>query len=176
MQADEFSFHRRSIRLRGHDYASPGAYFVTMVTYQRKHLFGSIVDGVMYLSHFGQIVSTAWELLSERYAYVFPEPFIVMPNHFHGILHIVELDDICRGGSRPAPTDIQKIKPLGQLIGVFKTTSAKQINIVRSTPGHPVWHRNYYELIIRNQTDLDDITTYILTNPDQWLTDPEHTL
>ncbi len=69
-----------------------------------------------------------------------------MPNHLHGVIMI---DDIGRGGSRTAPTDMAKRKPLGRLIGAFKTVSTKQINILRGMSGAPVWQRNYYEHVIR---------------------------
>ena len=93
-----------------------------------------------------------------------------------------------RGGSRPAPTDVPMpapsdgptfaptIKPLGQLIGAFKTVSAKQINLARHTPGAPVWQRNYYEHIIRDGNELDAIRRYILNNPIQWELNQENPL
>ena len=102
--------------------------------------------------------------------------YVVMPNHFHGILQIIELDDCCRGGSRPAPTGLNTIKPLGQLIGVFKTISAKQINQIRGSPGSSIWQRNYYEHIIRNQEEWERISGYIIANPDQWPDDVENTV
>ncbi len=91
-----------------------------------------------------------------------------MPNHFHGIVFL--LDDR-RGGSRTAPT---KRKPLGRLIGAFKTVSTQRINEIRNTPGSPVWQRNYYEHVIRNETDLEEIREYIQNNPLEWLEDENH--
>ncbi len=110
------------MRMDGYDYSLAGAYFMTTVAMQRECLFGDLTNGEMRLNKFGQIVSQSWEWLSEQYMYVELDSFIVMPDHFHGILRINELDIERRGGSRPAPT---KIKPLGQLVGVFKTISAK---------------------------------------------------
>jgi putative transposase len=81
---------------------------------------------------------------------------------------------ICFDGARPALTERLKIKPLGQLIGAFKTLSAKQINLLRSTPGIPVWHRNYYDHIIRNDEDFRKIFDYIDTNPQSWDQDSLH--
>jgi REP element-mobilizing transposase RayT len=173
MPDDPIRFHRRSIRLKEYDYTSPGAYFVTVVTHKRACLFGKVVDGEMRLNQFGKFVAYAWEWLPKRYPYVNLDPYIVMPNHFHGVLHILDINIDCRGGSRPAPT--QSIKPLGQLVGVFKTISSKQINLSRYTPGLPVWQRNYYEHIIRDQSDLESITGYIRSNLDHWSDDPEYT-
>jgi REP element-mobilizing transposase RayT len=163
--------HRRSIRLREYDYSSPGAYFVTVVAYQRQYLFGEVVNEEMRLNQYGKFVAFSWEWLPKRYPYVYLDPYIVMPNHFHAILHILDMNSDCRGGSRLAPT---KIKPLGQLIGAFKTISAKNINVSRGTPGQPVWQWNYYEHIIRNQLELEDIAGYINMNPYHWSDDPEH--
>jgi len=63
---------------------------------------------------------------------------------------------------------------LGQLIGAFKTSSSKQINQLRSTPGIPVWQRNYYEHIVRDQMEMDDIAGYSHANPIHWPDDPEN--
>ena len=62
-------------------------------------------------------------------------------------------------------------KPLGRLVGAFKTVSTKQINIIRGTPGVPVWQRNYYEHIIRDERSLHRIRKYILNNPSCWVSD-----
>jgi len=95
-------------------------------------MFGEVVGGEMRLNQFGEVVAKTWESLSSRYPYVNVDPYIVMPNHFHGVVSIMEINDPCRGGhcatffggARPAPT---KIKPLGELIGTYKTVSAKEI-------------------------------------------------
>jgi REP element-mobilizing transposase RayT len=168
------AFHRHSIRLKDYDYASPGAYFVTVVTKRRDCILGEVENGEMRLNEFGLIVDRSWKYMAERFPYIYQDTYIAMPNHFHGILEIIEMNDLCRGGSRPAPT--VEIKPSGQLIGIFKTISAKQINLSRGTPGSPVWQRNYYEHIIRNPDDMDEIYHYILANPSRWEDDPEKIL
>jgi REP element-mobilizing transposase RayT len=160
--------HRRSIRLKGYDYSQAGAYFVTIVAWQRECLFGDVVDGTMVLNDFGKIVAEKWEWLETQYEYVELGSWIVMPNHFHGILLING-----RGGSRPAPTPTVT-KPLGGLIGAFKTVSSKHINLLRRTDGIPVWQRNYYEHIIRNEHEMDRISRYIETNPSRWNDDDEN--
>jgi putative transposase len=92
-----------------------------------------------------------------------------MPDHFHGILQIMDVTDTRRGGSRPALTEVGceplKIKPLGQIIGAFKTVSSKKINLCRSTPGVHVWQRNYYDHIIRDEVEMGEIWDYITANP-----------
>ncbi len=105
MKFDPDIHHHRSIRLKGYDYSQAGAYFVTIVAWQREMLFGEIVDGEMILNDFGKIVSEKWQWLETQYEYVELGAWIVMPNHFHGILVI---HDSGRGGSRSAPTPIKR--------------------------------------------------------------------
>jgi REP element-mobilizing transposase RayT len=152
---------RRSIRLKDYDYRQSGYYFVTLCVNDRRNLLGGIDGGRMNLNDAGKIVNNAWQWLGEQYEYVELDEFVVMPNHIHGIICIR------RGGSRTAPT----IKPLGRLVGAFKTTSTKQINIMLKTPGVQFWQRNYYEHIIRNDNELTRIREYILHNPAQWPND-----
>jgi putative transposase len=165
---DECPKRRRSIRLKGYDYSQAGGYFVTICTRNRECLFGEIVDGNIRLNDLGRGVAKCWQWLAEQYPYIQLDEWIVMPNHFHGILLIM---NELRGGSRTAPT---KQKPLGRLIGAFKTVSTKQINEYRDTPYAPLWQRNYYEHVIRNETDLEEIRAYIENNPAKWLEDENH--
>ena len=85
-------YHRRSIRLKGYDYTQPGAYFVTICTHGRKMLFGRVVDGEMALNEFGEIVREEWFKTAQVRPYVrlYEDEFVVMPNHIHGIIWIVE--------------------------------------------------------------------------------------
>ena len=187
-------YHRRSIRLKGYDYTTAGAYFITLCTHQRECLFGAIEHGEMRLSQPGQIVVDTYLWLANQYPYVHLDRWVVMPNHLHGI---IVLTDDCRGGLRialppnlaPPPNiapdialtpdvvltpDITLRKPLGRLIGAFKTVSTKQINLVRDTPDIPVWQRNYYEHIIRDDRALQHIRQYIQNNPLSWRDDQLH--
>jgi REP element-mobilizing transposase RayT len=160
-------------------------YFVTICTYQKQCLFGDIINGQMQLNQYGSIVAQTYQWLSQRYPYVCLDEWIIMPNHLHGIM--VLTDTPCRGDSRTAPTStvpiqnistssnhVSKTKLLGRLIAGFKSASTKQINILRNAPGTPIWQRNYYEHIIRNQTALDRIREYIINNPISWKIDQLH--
>ena len=163
---------RRSIRLKGYDYSNPGAYFVTVCEKKRSCIFGEVIDGEMRLSEYGRVVREYWEWLGQRYPYVNLNQWIVMPNHIHGIIVILSNKDVtCRGGSRTALTTR---KPLGRLIGAFKTISTKHINQLRGTSGESLWQRNYYEHIIRNMDELDRIRHYIVDNPRKWEWDKYH--
>ncbi len=123
----------------------------------------------MILNGTGQIVYDSWVWLEKQYAYVHLDEFIVMPNHMHGIIFLTDMGNDTiegasrdEGASRGAPTGR---KPLGQLIGAFKTISTKQINMVRHTPGIRLWQRNYCEHVIRNDIDLARVREYIVNNP-----------
>jgi hypothetical protein len=94
--------YRRSIRLKGYDYRQAGAYFVTIVTQDLECLFGQVVEGQMRVNPFGEIVVWAWNDLPNHNPHVELDAFVVMPNHVHGIVLIV--DDLVGAGSKPAPT------------------------------------------------------------------------
>lgn len=119
---------------------------------------------------------------------------IILIDHDRGDGSVGCADDSRRGASRGAPTTgtpttgaptigaptigaptigapTTKIKPLGQLIGAFKTVSSKRINLLRNTPGALLWQRNYYEHVIRDETDLQRIREYIANNPSNWADD-----
>jgi REP element-mobilizing transposase RayT len=160
---------RRSIRLKGYDYSQAGVYFVTVCTRNRKCLFGEVVDGEMRLNNCGGMVADSWEWLMRQYDYVKLDEWMIMPNHMHGIIVI---SDDGRGGSRTAPTE--KRKPVGRLIGAFKTVSNKRINELRGTSGATVWQRNYFERVIRNDNEMHHLREYIVNNPAQWDLDREN--
>jgi putative transposase len=171
---------RRSIRLKGYDYSAAGLYFITLCTYQRECLFGKIADGVMRLNALGQIVADEWlRSLEIRQEIEFDE-WIVMPNHLHGIVAIKTIADLSDGvganGRSPLRGVAPSMKPrsLSSLVAGFKSATTKHINIHRNAPGTPVWQRNYYEHIIRNDPSLQTIQTYIYNNPKSWQTDRLH--
>ena len=166
MTFDPTIHHRRSIRLQGYDYSQAGMYFVTLCTRNRECLFGEIVDETMRLNPVGQIVADSWAWLAQRYEHVELDEWVVMPNHLHGI---VVINDHCKGGSRTAPT-----KPIGRLIGAYKTVSTNQANTFRQTPGLLLWQRNYWERIVRDEAELLSIQEYICNNPAQWTQDKLH--
>lgn len=175
--------HRRSLRLQGYDYAQSGAYFVTLCTCGRTCLFGDIENGLMRLNEYGEIVALEWLNSAEVRAEVECGEFVVMPNHFHGIVYI-------SGGSGMRPeNDIDAVdgeraychtplrspsRNLGAMVRGFKSAAGRRINAIRNTPGAPVWQRNYYEHVIRNDADYNDIAEYIASNPQRWLDDALH--
>lgn len=169
MKYDPAKHHRRSIRLKDYDYSQAGAYFVTIVIRHHECLLGNVVDGEMRVNGFGKMVQKCWDELSVHYSNVELDAFVVMPNHVHGIVVIVD-----RRGEVTSPLQLHDQPTLGRIIGYFKYQSTKLINELRGTPGAPVWQRNYFEHIIRNDHDFERIREYIAYNPIGWQMDDEN--
>jgi len=179
MKYDPQRHRRRSIRLKGYDYSQPGAYFVTVCTHHLACLFGDVVDGEMELSDVGQIVQACWDDLSNHYQHVRLDAFVIMPNHVHGIIVLMDYDNIDNVGAgfKPAPTETPapvKRHGLPEIVRAFKTFSSRHINQWRGTPGTPVWQRNYYEHIIRDSNEFNHIRQYTTYNAARWLEDENH--
>lgn len=98
MKFEPDKYHRRSIRLRGYDYAQPGTYFVTICTQNRECLFGEIVDGQMALNPLGEMVEAGWHDLPNHYRHVRLDAFVVMPNHVHGVIMMTDSVTVGSGG------------------------------------------------------------------------------
>ena len=265
MKYDPQKHHRRSIRLKGHDYTSPGAYFITICTHQRQCLFGEIVDGEMQLNEFGNWVDAYWKRLPTHFSHLQLDRFVVMPNHVHGILVLthnpnkpipfngrgaafgrpsVQLSTMLRPNATPGsdqershfhPDCPNPINPnamfgsdqershsvdsvcfdarpnsdhplmnesepgvafgremggngisglpnaaplrtgsVGAIVLNFKSVTARRINQMRKMISVPVWQRNYYEHIIRDDIALANIQKYIDNNPRSWWQDQLH--
>ena len=175
MKHDSNKHHRRSIRLKGYDYSQSGVYFVTICTQDRECLFGDIVDEEMRLNDAGHMVLDVWHKIPEHFPHADIDEFVVMPNHFHGIIVI---SPNSRGMACHAPTQRRFAKPiagsLSTIIGSLKSAITRQINLIRNTPGHPVWQRNYYEHIIRNEEEMNRIREYIMENSLKWAEDKDN--
>lgn len=172
------NLNRRSIRLKGYDYASEGCYFITLVTHNREPLFGEIVDAEMHLNKYGKIVEHEWLRSAEIRREIELDEFIIMPNHFHGIIHIVGTGDqpVAPTSAPVVPTNQPgpPAKSIGAFMAGFKSSVTKQINTLRNTPSEPVWQRNYYEHIISGDREYDQIANYIFNNPLNWNVDEEN--
>jgi len=171
---DPIQFHRRSVRLKEYDYSSPGAYFVTVVTHRYECIFGKIIDQEMQMNDLGRIVQKCWVVLPDHFLDIEIQPFVVMPNHIHGIITIIEKDR--RGTIYRAPTIEKFGQPVvGSIPTIVRTYIAAVSRRSRRDFGRVnIWQRNYYEHIIRNQSELDDIYKYILNIPYHWSDDPEY--
>jgi REP element-mobilizing transposase RayT len=179
MRYDPDKHHRRSIRLKGYDYAQTGAYFVTICTQGHVCLFGEIANRSMMLNEAGQMVESWWNELPRKFTFARLDSFIIMPNHIHGIIVFVEADvlDIQR-----AHTQVRPYKPvvgLGRVMQWFKTmTTNAYIRGVRESGWSPfqkrLWQRDFYDHIVRDEDDLNRVREYIVYNPLRWPDDPDH--
>ena len=166
---------RRSIRLKEYDYAQAGAYFVTIVTNQREPLFGAIEGVAMRLSAWGDIAREEWFKTAalRKMINLYADEFVVMPNHVHGIIWInnnIEEDGV-GAERRSALTGVMPhvtAGSLGAVVRGYKSAVTYAVNAARETRGAPIWQRNYYEHVIRDDADLNRIREYISNNPVKW--------
>jgi putative transposase len=174
--------HRRSIRLCEYDYAQPGEYFVTVCTHDRVCSLGEIVDGTVRLSNAGRLVHEEWFKAAaiRPNVVLHPDEFVVMLNHIHGIIRIASSTDN-DDAPRPKPNAVAAVAPrgvaagsLGAIVGQFKSVTTKGINRTRNSPGAPVWQRDYFEHVVRDESDLERIRRYITENPARWTEDSEY--
>jgi len=153
-------------------------YFITVCVEGRECLFGEVVQGKMILHQAGQIVEEEWLRTPDIRPFVALDEFIVMPNHLHGIIVFTY------AGARPArapgcaPLQHGRLRrqprSLGSFVAGFKSATTTRINDLRGTLGVPLWQRNYYEHVIRDEDELHRIREYILINPLRWELDREN--
>jgi putative transposase len=170
---------RRSIRLRGHDYSGAGAYFLTICSHQHRCIFSEILGGNVLLTAIGEIIRDEWlrTPMVRPHVEVNAEELVVMPNHLHGIIWIMP-DETQEPLNEPLPRPAIAAGPahnsVGAIVGQFKAAATRRINALRGTPGQPVWQRNYYEHVIRNESSHARIQEYIAGNPIRWHQDRFH--
>jgi hypothetical protein len=140
--------HRRSIRLPTHDYATPGAYFVTICTRERECVLGDIVDGTFVESTVGGVVRETWASLPCRFPALATDAFVVMPNHVHGVLVFEGVAvDATTTAARATGGAASSAPTLGRVVRVFKSMSAVEGNRALGNVG-PFWQRNYFERVV----------------------------
>ncbi len=172
MADDNVDRQRRSIRLADYDYSQDGTYFLTLCVHDRACLFGEVVDGVMRINELGQVTTSEWLRTPVLRTQVVPDEFVVMPNHFHAIITV----EITSRGVLPYahPRFRSPSQTVGAIVRGFKSATTKRINEIRGKPRTAVWQRNYYEHVIRNESELSRIREYIANNPHQWSLDREN--
>ncbi len=145
--------HRRSIRLKGHDYSGGAEYFVTVCAH-REFI---VACGRRPFDPFREMIQSEWLKCGEVRDDVFPGEYAIMPDHFHGLIRI-------------APGQSE----LGKVVGAFKAAVSRKIRAaegaicespVRGNSQMRIWHRNYYERIIRGAEDRERTARYIQMNP-----------
>jgi REP element-mobilizing transposase RayT len=160
------------LRLRGHDYRSPGSYLITVCADNWEPLFGVVIDGEMRLNEYGWIVQVEWLRTPRVRPYASADSFVVMPNHFHGILVLADEQTPapCNEGMFGKPV----VGSVGVIVDKFKAAVTKRINHVRGMPAAQVWESNYSESILRTEDEVNLTRHYIDGNPAHWPEDPDN--
>jgi REP element-mobilizing transposase RayT len=182
MPYDPRKHHRRSVRLRGYDYAGGGTFFVTICAHRKEPLFGEVAGGEIRLNAVGEIARDEWYRSAEMRAEVLLDAFVVMPNHIHGIVALDGSvagggDDRARalapGGARGAPLQ-RPAGSLGAFVAGYKARVTSRVRALTGESGKRVWQRNYYEHIIRDDREADEIRLYVVNNVLTWADDPDN--
>ncbi|WP_199711418.1 transposase [Prosthecochloris sp. ZM_2] len=158
---------RKSIRLNSYDYAQNGLYYLTICTHNKQCLFGKISDGSVHLNSYGEIVEHEWLRTAGIRKNMTPLDYVVMPNHFHGIIAIDHEQALStKQIDRQHPATMEK-RSLSSFVAGFKSSVTAKI---KQRNGHDitVWQRNYYEHVIRDEKELQILREYISLNPLKW--------
>ena len=155
-----------------------------MFTQFRECLFGGINGDQMMLSGYGLIAHDELLKTAQLRPTITIDKFVIMPDHIHAIITVRGGDEgtarraltgtpegrgmTTEGFGRPVAGSIPTI------VRSYKSAVAKRINDTRKTPGEPVWHRSYYEHVIRNEAEMRTIADYIEANPSRWAEDEEN--
>ncbi len=179
------SKERKSYRLRGWNYRTPWWYFVTICTHEHNVYFGDVVKGEMELNKIGEIAKTEWQKISVLRENVELDEFIIMPNHLHGIIIINEMSNAnvtnCRDVASYVPTVSSKINDektenyfsdispkSGSLSAIIRSFKSSVTKTLHEKAIEFKWQSRFYDRIIRNQRELDNIRRYIQQNPLRW--------
>lgn len=150
----------------------------------RLCLFGEVANGEVRSNDAGRMVERVWRELPERFPFIGLDAFVVMPNHVHGIIVIMEPENVGAGFPRPVHAHRGMFKgaeiaplrapALGQIVAGFKYRATKPLNTARGTPGAPLWQRGYHDRIARGPRSLDAFRRYSANNPFAWADDEEN--
>ena len=152
---------RKLLRLQQFDYAAHYYYFITICCKDKRHWFGKVVGaaymppGQVCLNETGKIAERNLLAIEKHTPQAKIEKYVIMPNHLHMILSIGCQDEVPAGGIYAAPT-------VSGIMNSYKASVSRDV-------GFPVWQRSFYDHIIRNQHDFEEIWQYIDQNPLQWV-------
>ena len=154
---------RNRTRAPGFDYREPGPYFVTICEYRRIKRFGQVDNSLMAPNRAGEMVIATWLKLPEKYPELTLDAFVLMPNHFHGIVTL---------GS----DDVEGNVSLSEAVQWFKTMTTNWYIHGVKTQGWPrfdehLWQRSFHDRIVRTDVEMDRFRTYIEHNPALWAED-----
>ena len=150
---------RMNPRLKGWDYSNPGAYLVTVVTSNRRHHFGSIVDGALHESRIGTLIRHAWASLPSKFGGLRLGASVIMPNHLHAIVWLAH------HGELGSPNLIKVMQ-------TFKSQTTRESHREGLQAG-PLWQRSFHDRVIRGDEELQALHDYVVNNPRMWSMDPE---
>jgi REP element-mobilizing transposase RayT len=155
--------HRRSMRLKGYDYARAGLYFITICCQNRIHRFGHVENGNMVLNEFGQIAHDEWLKLPQRFPNFSLDVFQIMPDHMHGIIAL--------SAATAAGATLAVAPTISDIVGSYKSIVANECLKIYKSKNEimgKLWQRNYHDRIIRNTQSYHRISKYIIDNPAKW--------
>lgn len=167
---------RSSMRLEGHDYRLPRWYFVTANTWKRAHWFGAVERGRMVLNQAGKVVAEEWHRTGELRDNVRLDAFVVMPNHFHGILRLVKSRTQDSGAHRPPAKEGGDFREFGTavpnslstIIGCMKASVTRRLHRHPSWRHRRIWQPRFHDRILRGRRELKRARLYIRKNPQRW--------
>ncbi|MFU8826550.1 MAG: transposase [Brevefilum sp.] len=161
-------------RYPGWDYTTPGAYFVTICTQQRRNFFGAVIDGKMELNPLGEVVKEEILRTETIRKNVIVDSWVIMPNHVHLIVIITIEDDVATPRRGVATEDDRRWKPgcLGAIINHIKGACTRRIRADLDPTF--AWQPRYYDHVIRSERDLDNLRLYITLNPENCPHDQQH--
>jgi REP element-mobilizing transposase RayT len=176
---------RKTNRLKNHDYSKSGLYFITICTKDKEEFFGKIIDQKMVLNEFGEMAQKCWLEIPNHFPNAKLDRFVIMPNHVHGVIEIVDGDiDIDIVGDRHAcplqyqyhqfkskqPKQKRQYQKIPVIIGSFKSSVTRLIR--ENFRNHYfAWQRSFHDRIIRNERELHLIRRYVVNNPREWEVD-----
>ena len=152
---------RKRTRLEDYDYSSSGAYFVTICTKDKRRILCDVVrDGALdvpyiRLKSYGKLLDYEIKKSMDVYKHIKIDKYVIMPNHIHMI--IIILDDL--SGTSRAPSRTNETLP--SFVSMIKRFTNKKC-------GRQLWHRSFYDRIIRNRDEYEKIWKYIDENPLKW--------
>lgn len=155
---------RKRLRLENYNYSENGMYFITVCTQNRKKVLSEILsvgDGspVPKLTATGMLAESYIGQISEKYPTVKIYKYIIMPDHIH---FLISIEKNTGGTGDPSPTT-------STVFAWFKYQTTKAINMHGGCVGKKFWQRSFFDHVVRNEQDLQDIMYYIETNPQRWI-------
>ncbi|MBQ8249607.1 MAG: transposase [Clostridia bacterium] len=157
---------RKLLRLKNYDYSTPGAYFITICTHNRKCILSSVVGAIhesteIKLTEYGKIVHGIINHIPERFK-ASVDRYVIMPNHIHMIVVITNDEELQK--AREVPLRGRSI--ISKVIGYIKMNASKNIHNTFGCTN--IWQRGFHDHIIRSRPDYEKIAKYIYENPIIW--------